>query len=113
MELVGDLGQDGVELILTGLEAPNLTLVFARLRVFLYHDLESLLSCFQVVEAILNLLSELICVSLRTNLLQFCSQISNTLLELSHFALNLILCLLRWVWQHRLLQGSVIRLFVE
>ena len=112
VELGGDLGQNSVELILTGLDALNLTLVLAGLGVFIYHDLQSLLSFFQVVEAILNLLSEIICVSHRTNFLQFCIQISNTLLELSQLVLNLILRLLRWVWQHRLLQGSIIRLFV-
>ena len=98
VELGGDLGQDSVELILTGLDAPNLAWVFAGLGVFIDHDLQSLLSCFHVVEALLNLLSELICVSLRADFLQFCIQISNTLLELSQLALNLILCLLSWVW---------------
>ena len=46
VELGGDLGQDSVELILTLLDAPDLTLVFAGLGVLVYHDLQGLFSCF-------------------------------------------------------------------
>ena len=88
-----DLGQAGFELILLGLGTSDLTLVLAicgQVGVVVYQGLQRLFILLQIAEPFLYCRSQTRVISLGSNVLHFCAQISYTLLELPQLAFDLV-----------------------